>query len=1046
MSADQYGSMFSADAVKSVSFLAGNIVDGVTWCDKEYWEGDGGAGGTTGYYWTQAIAQEMGYDNTTGTGPAGTYSSLTVRLNSMGGIGGSGYLPRDGSLPMTGHLETGAYYVRIGATSDPLYHLHVEADRAAQPLLFVQNDSTTGNGAYISGGDTSSHYALWVQDYAQAITGLYVDGAGSVAINSTTPDAKLHIVGSSAASGAAYTSGAQLIIEDGGANQYIQFSAETGATSLSGLMFGDDDSDVGYLLYAHSNNSFAIAVNAGIRFGISSAGAITFNSAYTFPASDGTTNYFLQTDGAGTLTWASASAGGVDGSGTANYIPKWSDSDTLTNSVMYDNGTSVGLGTASPASQDSTRVLEISGTGFPALQFTKTDAGTANTIGTIAFSRTNSDALAKIGATTDGATDSAYIFFQTQNAGGNITERMRLDSTGNFSIGTISTDTPLRVENASAGDKILHLTNKGAATFAVTPTGTVWDFDAQNSGGQIAFSINESEAMRINGSGHLGIGVTPSYNFHLEDDVSNFLGYMKQNNTGNHVLDIESAGTSGNILLRGHSSSTTRFQLNDNGVAYFQGNVGIGTTSPADMVHIVGADGATARTSWQNATQVIIENAGAAYLHFSTGNSDHAGLTFDDEAGVQRGWVYYDHGTTFGTTADALIFGTGSTTRMVIDSGGDVGIGTSTPLNTVDINSCMGLRPSGANDISILFAAYHNGASWAHQSASVAAKISTYSTGLRFSVTPSGSDGSTFSWVDAVSIDTAGRVGIGTTSPSSTLHVYDTSSGSTAGIRVENNSGTDWGMGELVFNNTFSIYDFGASDGRLNITNSGQCGIGTQTPASRLHVASSTTFSAGSVCQLENSNSSTTSALNVLYAGYSNAAPNNTSHRFQIWVDSSAIRATMYSNGDWENQNNAYGGPSDSRLKRDIQTARDYWEDFQLLKFCKYRWVQDGEGGARYFGVVAQELQKVFPSCVYSGTDGMLSVKYSVLQTIGMKVTQEIQYRVETLTSNYHTLDTRIGVLEEVGMGRVAVNETKIAELETKVADLEARISVLEAA
>ena len=242
--------------------------------------------------------------------------------------------------------------------------------------------------------------------------------------------------------------------------------------------------------------------------------------------------------------------------------------------------------------------------------------------------------------------------------------------------------------------------------------------------------------MRINGSGHLGIGVTPSYNFHLEDDVSNFLGYMKQNNTGNHVLDIESAGTSGNILLRGHSSSTTRFQLNDNGVAYFQGNVGIGTTSPADMVHIVGADGATARTSWQNATQVIIENAGAAYLHFSTGNSDHAGLTFDDEAGVQRGWVYYDHGTTFGTTADALIFGTGSTTRMVIDSGGDVGIGT--------------------------------------------------------------------------------------TSPSSTLHVYDTSSGSTAGIRVENNSGTDWGMGELVFNNTFSIYDFGASDGRLNITNSGK--------------------------------------------------------------------------------------------------------------------------------------------------------------------------------------------------------------------------------
>ena len=95
----------------------------------------------------------------------------------------------------------------------------------------------------------------------------------------------------------------------------------------------------------------------------------------------------------------------------------------------------LGLGTASPASQDSTQGIEISGTGFPFLQFTKTNAGTGNTLGTIGFSRTNSDALAKIGATTDGATDSAYIFFQTQPASGAITERMRIDSGGKVFIG-----------------------------------------------------------------------------------------------------------------------------------------------------------------------------------------------------------------------------------------------------------------------------------------------------------------------------------------------------------------------------------------------------------------------------------------------------------------------------------------------------------------------------------------------------------------------------------------------------------------------------------
>ena len=42
-------------------------------------------------------------------------------------------------------------------------------------------------------------------------------------------------------------------------------------------------------------------------------------------------------------------AGYVDGAGTASYIPKWSDSNTLTDSVIYDDGTNIGLGAANPA-------------------------------------------------------------------------------------------------------------------------------------------------------------------------------------------------------------------------------------------------------------------------------------------------------------------------------------------------------------------------------------------------------------------------------------------------------------------------------------------------------------------------------------------------------------------------------------------------------------------------------------------------------------------------------------------------------------------------
>lgn len=51
----------------------------------------------------------------------------------------------------------------------------------------------------------------------------------------------------------------------------------------------------------------------------------------------------------------------VDGSGTANYIPKWTDGDTIGNSIIYDDGTSVGIGTSSPTSVATRTTLNLSG-------------------------------------------------------------------------------------------------------------------------------------------------------------------------------------------------------------------------------------------------------------------------------------------------------------------------------------------------------------------------------------------------------------------------------------------------------------------------------------------------------------------------------------------------------------------------------------------------------------------------------------------------------------------------------------------------------------
>ena len=52
----------------------------------------------------------------------------------------------------------------------------------------------------------------------------------------------------------------------------------------------------------------------------------------------GTSGQILSSTGTGT-NWIPAPTGTVDGTGTANYLPKWSDTDTLTSSSFYESGT-----------------------------------------------------------------------------------------------------------------------------------------------------------------------------------------------------------------------------------------------------------------------------------------------------------------------------------------------------------------------------------------------------------------------------------------------------------------------------------------------------------------------------------------------------------------------------------------------------------------------------------------------------------------------------------------------------------------------------------
>ena len=131
----------------------------------------------------------------------------------------------------------------------------------------------------------------------------------------------------------------------------------TGVNSWAWITMNTATASEGRAMGLGADGSFRVTANsasmdANIQLHITQAGAVTFNSAFTFPTTDGSNGQFLQTNGSGTVTWASAGSGTVTGSGTDHYIPRWNGTTALQDSSMIalDSGF-VGIGTATPSTK-----------------------------------------------------------------------------------------------------------------------------------------------------------------------------------------------------------------------------------------------------------------------------------------------------------------------------------------------------------------------------------------------------------------------------------------------------------------------------------------------------------------------------------------------------------------------------------------------------------------------------------------------------------------------------------------------------------------------
>ena len=535
------------------------------------------------------------------------------------------------------------------------------------------------------------------------------------------------------------------------------------------------------------------------------------------------------------------------------------DGNTVESTVVHLDETNgrMGINTNSPDTN-----LEIEQSGTPGIKFNNT-AGGFPTFGSItAYNNTTyRGGLTWASTPVQNGAKITYVGFPSGS-----------QKTGTFEVGSNFVDTSI-----NDGSMVTRLTTTGLGIGTTSPAymldvdGEVrvgdnqklklWDdpfgaiitsLDAHlaltttRTQDNIYFDPGNSTKMVIEGGGNVGIGTTnPDSKLEVASTASNTYLHVRNDSTGSTRLKMSNLsdtnsngfqiinnGSNGQVNLLNYKASTLALWTNASQrlTILSSGNVGIGTTSPNEKLEVAGNTRITG-----NGLDVGYNNNGTNFIQIGNGRSTN-GYAYIDLVGDS---TYSDYGLRIirqnsGANASSEIihrgtgvfnfnasqaanmtFKTSGSERLRIESGGNVGIGTTDPSEKLHVKATSSSSSSMLYLENIAWAvnmttgiAFKNGANYAGPTA----KIYTIMNGagnqggeIRFATLDysATNPNPNTTLIDRMTIDDTGDVGVGTTSPSEKLEVN-------GNVKANNyiNQRVAWNSGFNHSSNTATSYYF----------------------------------------------------------------------------------------------------------------------------------------------------------------------------------------------------------------------------------------------